>query len=101
MPIRLDTRAPDFAERFRAFLATKRETAADVEASVRAIIDDVAARGDRALTDLTRKFDSVDLDRVGLRVTADEIAAAHAACDRRSLDALALARERIEAYHRR
>ena len=32
MPIRLDSRAPDFAERFRAFLATKREAAADVEA---------------------------------------------------------------------
>jgi histidinol dehydrogenase len=101
MPIRLDTRAPDFAERFRAFLATKRETAADVEGAVRAIIADVAARGDRALVELTRKFDRVDLDRIGLRVTAAEIDAAHAACDRRALDALSLARERIEVYHRR
>ena len=101
MPIRLDTRASDFAERFRAFLATKRETAADVETAVRAIIADVAARGDRALADLTRKFDGIDLDQTGLRVTADEIATAHAACDRSALDALALARERIEAYHRR
>ena len=32
MPIRLDRRAPDFSERFRAFLATKREASADVEA---------------------------------------------------------------------
>jgi len=101
MPIRLDTRAPDFAERFKAFLATKREAAADVEQAVRDIIADVAARGDRALAELTRKFDRVDLDRVGLRVTADEIAAAAAACDRRALDALGFARERIEAYHRR
>ena len=43
MPLRLDSRAPDFAERFRAFLATKREASADVEAAVRAIIADVAA----------------------------------------------------------
>ena len=57
MPIRLDSRAPDFAARFRAFLATKREASADVEAAVRAIIADVAARGDRALIELTRKFD--------------------------------------------
>src|SRR6266576_813873 len=101
MPIRLDRRAPDFAERFRAFLATKREASADVEAAVRAIIADVAARGDRAVIELTRQFDRFDPDRSGLKVTADEIDAAYAACERRALDALALARDRIEAYHRR
>jgi histidinol dehydrogenase len=101
MPIRLDSRAPDFPARFRAFLATKREASADVEAAVRAIIAEVVARGDAALIELTRKFDRVDLEETGLKVTADEIEAAYAACDRRALDALALARERIEAYHRR
>ena len=101
MPIRLDSRAPDFAQRFRALLATKREASADVENAVRAIIADVAARGDRALIELTRTFDRLDLDQAGLRVSADEIAGAHASCDRRALDALAFARDRIEAYHRR
>jgi len=101
MPIRLDSRAPDFAERFRAFLATKREAAADVEAAARGIIADVAARGDAALIDLTRKFDRVDLAPAELKVSADEIEKAHAACDPRALAALALARDRIEAYHRR
>src|SRR6266516_2425129 len=91
MPIRLDRRAPDFGERFRAFLATKREASADVDAVVRAIIADVAARGDRALIELSRKLDRVDLDQTGLRVGADEIDAAYAACDRRALDALPLA----------
>src|SRR5499426_1124526 len=99
MPIRLDRRAPDFTERFRAFLAAKREASADVEAVVRGIIADVAARGDRALIELSRKLDQVNLDQTGLRVGADEIDAAYAACDRRALDALA--RDRIEAYHRR
>src|SRR5438128_3095758 len=99
MPIRLDRRAPAFTERFRAFLATKREASADVDAVVRAIIADVAARGDRALIELSRKLDRVDLDQTGLRLGADEINAAYAACDRRALDALAFARDRIEAYH--
>ena len=67
MPIRLDSRAPDFTERFRGFLGTKREAAADVEAAVRAIIADVAARGDAALIELTKKFDRVDLGANGLR----------------------------------
>src|SRR5450432_2733309 len=101
MPIRLDARAPDFAERFRAFLATKREAAADVEAVVRAILADVAERGDAALIELTRKHDRLDLDAAGLKITAGEIETAYAACDRGALDALALARDRIEAYHRR
>ncbi len=101
MPIRLDRRAPDFAGHFRAFLATKREASSDVEAAARAIIADVAARGDRALLELTRRFDGFDLDQRRLKLTADEIDAAYAACEARSLDALALARDRIEAYHRR
>jgi len=101
MPIRLDNRAADFSQKFRAFLDTKREASADVEQAVRAIIEDVVARGDAALIELTQKFDRVDLGKVGLRVTAAELDAASAACDREALDALKLARDRIEAYHRR
>src|SRR6185295_4312442 len=101
MPIRLDNRAADFAEKFRAFLDTKREASADVEQAVRAIIADVAARGDAALIELTRKFDRVDLDANNLRVRPAERDAATAACDAAALDALKLARDRIESYHRR
>jgi histidinol dehydrogenase len=38
MPLRLDSRSADFAARFAAFLATKRETAEDVEQTLRGII---------------------------------------------------------------
>src|SRR5262249_12159754 len=101
MPIRLDARAPDFATQFRGFLDAKREASADVEQAVRAIIADVAARGDAALIELTQKYDRLDLRTIGLRVTAAELDAAGAACDRAALDALTLARDRIETYHKR
>ena len=101
MPIRLDSRSADFAARFAAFLATKREASEDVDQAVRAIIADVRQNGDRALIELSRKFDRIDLDKIGLRVSAAELDAATAACDKRALDALTLARDRIEAYHRR
>ena len=101
MPIRLDTRSANFAQKFRAFLDTKRETAADVEAAVRAIIAEVAGRGDQALKEYTLKFDRLDLDRVGLKVTPEEINAAEKACSREALAALETARHRIEIYHRR
>jgi histidinol dehydrogenase len=101
MPIRLDTKAADFAPRFRAFLDTKREASQDVEQAVRAIIADVRDNGDRALIALTEKFDRVDLSKSGLRVSQADIAGAAAQCAKPALDALKLARERIEVYHRR
>jgi len=101
MPIRLDSQSAEFPERFRSFLATKREAAQDVEQAVRGIVADVATRGDRALFELTAKFDRIDLAKIGLRVTSSEIEAAAKACQGAALEALKLARERIERYHRR
>jgi histidinol dehydrogenase len=101
MPIRIDTTAADFASAFAVFLGQKREAAADVEQVARQIISDVIARGDAALFETTKKFDRFDLDAGNLRVGADEIDAAVKACDPQTLDALKLARDRIEIFHRR
>jgi histidinol dehydrogenase len=101
MPIRLDSRAADFSGRFDAFLALKREVSEDVDAAARAIVRDVAARGDAALFEATTKFDRLDLTADSLRVSASEVDAAVKSCDRATLDALTLARDRIEAFHRR
>ena len=101
MPIRLDSKSPDFSKRFAEFLATKREASADVDRAVREIVADVAARGDEALIELSRKFDRVDLGKLGLRVGPQEIADAEKACAPKALEALKLARERIWAFHLR
>lgn len=101
MPIRLTSNSADFSERFNAFLATKREASADVENVVRAIIDDVRARGDTAVVEATRKFDRFSVEASGLHFTRAEIDAAVAACDVATLDALKFARDRIEAFHQR
>src|SRR3954468_23665738 len=101
MPIRLDAASADFPQRFKAFLAMKREVSADIEAAVRAIVDDVAMRGDAALLEATRKFDRLDIAAGRLRIAAEEIEAAMAACDAATIDALRFARDRIEAFHRR
>jgi histidinol dehydrogenase len=101
MPLRMTTHAPDFAERFRGFLAAKRELSEDVGTAAQAIIADVIRHGDAALVALSRRFDRVDLDTLGLRVSVDEIERATRACDADSLDALGFAKARIEAYHRR
>ena len=100
-PRRLDSREPEFDKAFRALLGLKREIAEDVDAAVAAIIADVRMRGDAALLDASRKFDRVDLAKLGLRVEAAEIAAARDASPKAALDALDVARERILAFHER
>jgi histidinol dehydrogenase len=101
MPLRLDSQSADFPLRFRGLLAVKREAAEDVEQVVRGIVADVAARGDTALFELTAKFDRVALTKTNVRVTAAEIETAQKACQSEAVAALKLARDRIEAFHRR
>lgn len=101
MPIRLDTRAPDFPAAFATFLSSKREASADVAAAVDAIIAQVRARGDAALLDYSRSFDRVDLAALGLKVSAAELEAAVAQVDGETLEALRFAKGRIESHHAR
>src|ERR1700760_5004608 len=101
MPVRLDRSSADFDARFTAFLAAKREASADVEASARAIVEDVARRGDAGLIEATQKFDRLTIEAKNLRIGAAEIEAAVKACDASTLDALKFARDRIETFHKR
>jgi len=101
MPHRLNTADAKFEEQFSAFLATKRESAPDVEAAVRDIINQVIARGDEALIELTRKFDQLELTPETLRVSDEEVEQAWKQADPEVIAALQLAHERIRAYHER
>ncbi|MFM1815155.1 MAG: hypothetical protein RLZ98_1850 [Pseudomonadota bacterium] len=101
MPYRLDTTATDFEKRFLAFLATKREVSEDVDTAVRSIIGEVRAHGDGALVELSRRFDNIDLEKVGIRVGEDEIDSAVASIEADVREALEFARIRIESHHRR
>ena len=99
MPVRLNRNSADFDQLFAKFLAAKREISADVETAARAIVQDVAVRGDAGLIEATRKFDRLDLDAARLRVSAADVAVALKACDAVTLDALKFARDRIETFH--
>jgi histidinol dehydrogenase len=100
MAQRLDARRAGFPRAFADLLGAKREISEDVDQVVRAIIEDVAARGDEALLEYTRRFDDLDLTAERLRVSDAEIDAAIEDCPQDALDALSLAKERIEVYHR-
>jgi histidinol dehydrogenase len=101
MPLRLDTRSPDFGAAFNALLAMKREVAEDVDQAASTIIAAVIAQGDAALIGYSRKFDSVELETLGLRVDVGEIDAAFEHCSAEALAALRFAHSRIIAFHER
>ncbi|MDT8344419.1 MAG: histidinol dehydrogenase, partial [Thermohalobaculum sp.] len=101
MPVTLSHEAPDFERRFAALLDMKRESSADVDAAVAAIIEDVATRGLDAVLALTRRFDRWDVTEATLAFTEAEIDAAIAAVPAPEMAALELAAERITAYHAR
>lgn len=91
----------DFASRFAALQQMKREQSVDVNEAVAAIIDDVRARGDAALIELTAKYDRQTLSADSLRIGDDEIDAAMQACAPETKAALELAAQRIGDFHAR
>lgn len=99
MPLNLNTADADFEAGFTRLLETKRDNEADVGDVAADIIADVRARGDRAVLELTAKFDRMSLTADTLRLDQAEIAEARGHCDPDTLEALALAARRIEAFH--
>ncbi|HVB18588.1 MAG TPA: histidinol dehydrogenase [Stellaceae bacterium] len=100
MPVTLTTHDPHFEAAFGALLAAKRESAAEVDDAVAAIIADVASRGDAALVEYTNRFDRVSLTPGRLRLSPNEIAAGAEAAPPDIVAALRFAAERIESFHR-
>lgn len=101
MPLRLDNQTADFETQFAAFLNAKREASANVDADAAKIIAEVRDGGDKALSEYTSKYDRLDFADTPMVVAADDIERAFEAADPATLDALKVARDRIEAYHAR
>lgn len=99
MPLRLDSRDPGFEDAFKDLLGAKRESEADVNDVVTAILADVRARGDAAVLDYTKRFDRFDLTAGTMAITPEEVDAARGQCTPETLSALATAAGRIRAFH--
>ena len=94
---RLDATAPDFRVRLAALADFEPP---DVEPAVRTILDEVRARGDEAVVDLTNRFDGRAVGGIAdLEVPRARAARALDALDRTLREALETAAERIRAFH--
>lgn len=100
--MRLLTARSRECDAFLAHLKARQGTMpAEVEQSVRAILESVRTGGDAALFDQAERFDGVRLNRGSVRVVPEEIKEAYAALAPASLDALKMAASRIRAFHLR
>jgi histidinol dehydrogenase len=106
---RIDARTPDGREALNGLLAQLRlghgmvcggAAAADAEASVRRILDDVAARGDEAVCEWTRKFDGVCIAPQALRVPEKAMEAAHKAMPKEFVRTVTRVRDSVRRFQR-
>ena len=92
----------DFEKQFEMVMNRGREDDLEaVERLVQGILGAVKARGDEAVLEYTRRFDGVELSPSQLRVSREEIEEAYEMIPKEDLEALKLASERIESFHRR
>ncbi|HEX6678995.1 MAG TPA: histidinol dehydrogenase [Actinomycetes bacterium] len=75
------------------------EVVAAARGAVRALVEDVAARGDEAVAEAARRFDGVDAPPSAWRATPAELAAAARALDPGLRAALEDATGRVRAFH--
>ena len=101
MPVWLNQNSNDFVTAFDRLVAGKREPLVKVDGVVAPIIADVIRRGDDALIDYTRRFDTCDLTQATLRISEEEIDKAISLASPAAVEALKLAAARIDAFHRR
>jgi len=99
---RLDSTAPDFDAAFGRLIAFEAAQDPAVDATVAAIVADVRSRGDAALLDYTARFDRVDAASVAaLEISAADMKRAYDGLPAAQRDALAVAAQRVRAYHER
>lgn len=70
------------------------------EATVREVLQAVKRKGDKALLHYTAEFDHLSLNVEDLRVSGSELDAAYQQVSKELLDAIRLACQQIEAFHR-
>ena len=97
MTARLTHTQADFDAALAQLLHSREAAAADVAYTVRTIVGDVRDRGDKAVRAYTQQFEKIVPEQ--LRISEAEIAHAEATCAADVKAALALAAERIRAYH--
>lgn len=98
-PLFLNTK--EGKRRFDELLNRKFSVSREYEEPVIEILERIRKDGDRAIVDLTRRFDCPDFDASNIKVTAREMEEAHLNVDEEFIRSIDKAIDHIKEFHRR
>ena len=90
-----------FSEKLNDYISNNRSTNLDVSEKVKIILESIICEGDKALSELTFKYDNYDIMKEGICVDKKDIDAAYRECEKELVDAIEKAADRISAFHER
>ena len=95
----IDFQNKDFVENLNHYIENNRNTSPDISEKVKIIINNIMDYGDRALSELTLKYDNYNIIKEGLCVDENDVNAAFKECDKDLISAIDKAAERISDFH--
>ncbi len=87
--------------RFLRLLRRRSSIPEEVESTVKEVLKNVKKHGDKALYDYMKKFDYVDIEKIGLSVTEDEFSRAEASVSEEFKNAVKKACDNLFRFHRK
>ena len=91
----------NFSSAFGSFLKTRQQKNAEVVGLVGKVIEDVKVRKDTAVIEYTKKFDNVDLSKVGFFFQLNEIEASIGKIRSLDKEAIGLSIARVSEFHKK
>ena len=90
----------NFITFLHSFIYNNRRAGVDISEQVKNIISNVEKNGDKAINELTLKYDNYNIAEEGILVSKNDISSAYDNCDKDLISALEKAAERISAFHK-
>ena len=95
----LNFSSKDFFKSLNFYISNNRNTDLNISEKVKTIINSIIDEGDKALCDLTFKYDNYNIEKEGISVDEKDINNAYKECNKELVIALEKAAQRISDFH--
>ncbi|MCP4762644.1 MAG: histidinol dehydrogenase [archaeon] len=85
---------------FDKYRPRSNEKFSEIKESIQMMVDDVKNNGNKALIEFTKKFDKINLEEIGIKVTDEEIKRAYELTDKKLIEVMKGAIKNIEKFHK-
>ena len=95
----LNFSSKNFSKTLNSYILNNRNTNLDLSEKVKKIINSIIDEGDKALSELTFKYDNYNIEKEGISVDEKDINNAYKECNKELVIALEKAAQRISDFH--